>query len=98
MTPEGKVKAKLNKLLDSYAGLYRYMPVSNGMGTPSLDYLVCFRGQFVGIETKTGSKKMTDRQEATAEKIRKAGGYAFLINEDEATWDKLKLWLDSYWD
>ena len=98
MTPEAAVKKKLNTFLDSYAGLYRYMPVSNGMGTPSLDYLICYRGQFAGIETKAGTKKMTARQEATAEKIRRAGGKAFLINEDEATWHKLKLWLDSFWE
>ena len=97
MTPEGRIKTKLNKLLDAY-GVYRYMPVSNGMGAPALDYICCFKGMYFSVETKAGMKKMTDRQEATAAKIRAAGGYAFLINESEQTWNELKLWLDSLWD
>ncbi len=83
VTPEGKVKAKVNRLLDKYAGLYRHMPVPYGYGASTLDYLICFRGKFIAIETKAPGKKPTDRQRMIADKIRAAGGDVFVIDGEE---------------
>lgn len=91
MTPEGKVKARLKKLLAEH-GAYWHCPVQNGMGAPSLDFICCHRGAYAGIETKAGNKKPTPRQESTMDQIRQAGGLAFLINEIEG-WDALCEWL-----
>lgn len=94
MTPEGKVKKRVKELL-SDVGAYYYMPVSNGMGAPSLDFIGCYKGAFFGIETKAGNKGMTARQFATAKRIEDAGGLTFLVNDDETTLIRLKLWLSS---
>lgn len=79
-TPEGKVKEKVKKLLKQY-GAYWHMPVQNGMGAPSLDFVCCHKGRFFAIETKAGSKGMTERQAYTRSQIVAAGGTVFLVNE-----------------
>lgn len=92
MTPEGRIKERLKKLLKAH-GAYYHMPVQNGMGAPSLDFVCCHRGRFFAIETKAGNKKMAERQEHTASEMRKAGGLAFLVNEVEGL-DILEEWLN----
>ena len=82
-TPEGKIKAAVNKLLDKHKGLYRFMPVPGGFGASSLDYLVCVHGQFLAIETKAPGKKPTDRQKMVIGQILRAGGTALVIDGDE---------------
>ena len=91
MTPEGRIKAQVKKLLGEH-GAYYHMPVQNGMGAPSLDFICCHRGCYFGIETKAGNKKPTPRQENTMNQIRLAGGLAFLVNEVEGL-DELREWL-----
>ena len=90
-TPEAVVKAQVKKLLTEH-GAYYHMPVQNGMGAPSLDFICCHRGCYFGIETKAGNKKPTPRQENTMNQIRLAGGLAFLVNEVEGL-DELREWL-----
>jgi hypothetical protein len=84
MTPEGKIKAKLNaRLLEFGPSLYRFMPVQRGMGIATLDYLLCLQGYFVAIETKKDSHShLTPRQEATARSIENAGGHVWLVYDD----------------
>ena len=91
-TPEGLVKARVKRVLKKH-GAYWHMPVSNGMGAPALDFHGCHRARYYAIETKAGNKKMTPRQESTAEDIRRAGGLAFLVNETEG-WEELEEWLN----
>jgi hypothetical protein len=93
-TPEGKIKAQVKKVLAAY-GVYWHMPVMNGMGAPSLDFVCCHHGKFLAIETKAGNKQMTDRQETTAATMRKAGAVVFLINAETGTGD-LERWLKDY--
>lgn len=91
-TPEGKVKNKVKEVLKSYDA-YWHCPVQNGMGSPTLDFVCCFRGRYFAIETKAGNKKPTPRQESTIDAIRKAGGLAFVINEVEGL-ELLVEWLN----
>ncbi len=91
-TAEGKVKAKVSALLKQY-GAYYHMPVQNGMGKPSLDYIVCHRGRFAGVETKAGNKLPTPRQEGTIAEMRAAGGATFIVNEVGGL-DELRFWLE----
>lgn len=91
MTPEGKVKEKVKRLLKAH-GCYYHMPVQNGMGAPSLDIIGCHRGRFFGIETKAGNKKPTPRQELTMQQIVAAGGVCFLVNEVEGM-EELEKWM-----
>lgn len=91
MTPEGKVKERVKKLLKAH-GAYWHMPVQNGMGKPSLDFVGCHDGFFFGIETKAGNKGPTPRQEGTMREMQEAGGATFLVNEEVGLSD-LELWL-----
>lgn len=84
MTPEGKVKAAVKKVLAQYGEeLDQFWPVQNGMGTPALDCIVCYRGHHIEIETKAPGKKPTPRQEVTMAKKIKAGAMVFVIDGDE---------------
>lgn len=84
MTPEGKVKAGVDKALDAHAA-YKHKPVQNGMGEPALDYHGCHRGLYLGIETKAVGGKPTPRQQRTMRKIVAAGGSLFLIDHGSST-------------
>lgn len=82
-TPEGKIKAAVNKLLDGYKSLYRFMPVPGGFGASSLDYLVCVNGQFLAIETKAPGKRgqTTPNQERRIDEIKIHGGWAIVVDD-----------------
>jgi hypothetical protein len=92
MTPEGKVKEKVKKLLKGY-GAYQHWPVSNGMGAPSLDCIGCFEGRYFAVETKAPGKKPTLRQEVTIGEIRAARGLVFVVDGDESLL-LLKAWME----
>lgn len=82
MTPEGRVKAKVNKILKPYierGDIYKFMPVQAGFGTKTLDYLLCVRGKFVAIETKREGKEPTGLQWKHIREIDKAGGTWLVI-------------------
>lgn len=94
MTPEGKVKAAINRVLSRYH-TYTFMPVPGGFGASSLDYIICYHGLFVAIEAKKPGGKMTNRQKMIAGKIRAAGGRVFLI-EGENGLAELKEFLEHH--
>jgi hypothetical protein len=85
LTPEGKVKAAVNRIIDKYKSVYKFMPVPSGYGPSSLDYLLCINGHFVAIETKAPGKKPTDRQKMIIGQITRAGGVVFVIDSTDAT-------------
>ena len=91
MTPEGKVKKKVDALLDKYKCYYR-KPVTGGYGKAALDYEGCSRGRFFAVETKPAGEKPTDRQLFIAETIREAGGRAFVVIGDDGL-AELEQWL-----
>ena len=84
MTPEGKVKALVNKAFKNFPYTWKFMPVQMGMGIPALDYLFCINGRFVAIETKVPGKHLTPRQEQTAAAIRAAGGLVYVVYDDDS--------------
>lgn len=82
MTPEGKVKAKVKKVLLE-VGAYYAMPMGTGYGNAGVpDFLVCFVGRFVGIECKANGGKPTALQLKNLADIESAGGLAFIIDEN----------------
>ena len=94
MTPEGKIKREINKVLVSYGEeLWDYMPVPTGYGRATLDYILCFRGRFVAIEAKAPGKKPTPRQHLTIRELERAGAQVFVIDSVEKT-QELKKYLD----
>lgn len=90
MTPEGRVKAKTKKMLNTY-GAYAHFPVQSGMGAPCLDIHCCYRGYYLAIETKSAGKKPTERQKRTISEIEAAGGKCLVIDGDLTD---LKEWLE----
>jgi|TARA_R110000744_G_scaffold216216_3_gene335023 hypothetical protein len=90
LTPEGAVKKKVKAILTAHEAYY-HMPVQNGMGMPTLDFVCCHKGMYLTIETKADGKLMTKRQEDTATAVRAAGGVAFCIDGNNL--DTLEHWL-----
>jgi hypothetical protein len=81
-TPEAKVKKRVKVILKEL-GAYYTMPVTGGFGTSGApDFLVCLKGNFVGIECKAGKGKPTALQEKNLHDIAQAGGQALVINEN----------------
>lgn len=80
MTPEGKVKAQVNKALAELPKTWKFMPVQTGYGMPGLDYFLCINGHFVAIETKDAGKYLTPRQEKTTAAIQIAGGKVYVVD------------------
>jgi hypothetical protein len=81
-TPESKVKDLIKRrFAEEFPDAYRFCPVQNGMGAPSLDVLYCIpHGIFVALEAKAPGKKPTDRQLLTMEAISAAGGLVYVVD------------------
>lgn len=93
MTPEGKVKAAVKKILNEINAFW-YMPMGNAMysknGVP--DFIGCYKGKFFGIETKAGRGKPTALQELCMNEIQAAGGRCLVVNEKNIQY--LPEWLE----
>lgn len=95
-TPEGAVKDRIKAVLIEF-GCYFFMPVQTGYGVVGIpDFIVCFQGKFIAIETKAPGKvkDTTVLQDRNIEAIRTAGGAAFVTdNADDvrALLTKLKV-------
>jgi len=93
VTPEGKIKRMVQNVLGEFfddapgGGLYKYWPVPSGFGASSLDCILCYRGKFIGIETKAPGKKPTPRQELTIKQMQHAGGTVFVIDSEKGVHD-----------
>lgn len=90
MTPEGKVKQKVSRLLRDTPGIYYHMPVPGGFGGTTLDYIGCYRGKFFAIETKKPGGKPTDRQKTIIAQMEASGGAVFVIDGDTT---ELEQWI-----
>jgi Holliday junction resolvase len=85
LTPEGKVKAKVVKILRD-EGVYYFFPATHGYGRSGVpDIICCVAGKFLAIECKAGGNKPTALQVREIETIRQAGGVAVVT--DETNWD-----------
>ncbi len=84
MTPEGKIKAKVDKLLHQYK-VWFYSPQAGPYGRAGIpDRVAIVRGQFVGIEVKADrTKKPTQLQRNCMAKIEAAGGKCFVVCDVE---------------
>lgn len=90
-TPESKVKSSVTTILKRL-GIYYFYPVTGGYGSSGVpDIVCCYNGVFIGIECKAKGNKPTPLQEAQMQKIRQAGGYTIVINEENVS--ILESWL-----
>ena len=83
-TPEGLVKSRIKKALDSLGKdrCWWYMPTMGEFGTNGVpDFVACIDGRFLGIEAKRGkATKPTTRQELRIEAIKQAGGECIVVH------------------
>lgn len=84
VTPEGKIKAKIDKLLKAY-GVWFYSPQAGPHGQSGIpDRVACVRGRFVGIEAKADkTRKPTAMQLMQGRNIVTAGGLWYLVYDEE---------------
>jgi hypothetical protein len=81
MTPEGKVKVKVKKVLDSL-GCYHFSPQTGGYGRSGVpDIIACINGRFVGIECKSGTNQPTALQKNNIDRINACKGLGIIVNE-----------------
>ena len=82
MTPEKKVKMKVVAILKE-VGAYYFYPVTGGYGASGVpDIVGCYNGKFFAVECKAGKGKTTALQDKNINEIRKQGGKAIVVNED----------------
>jgi hypothetical protein len=83
-TPEGRVKARLDKMLKA-EGVWYYSPQAGPFGVAGIpDRVAIVAGQFVGIECKADkTKKPTALQAKCMGDIERAGGKCFVAYDDE---------------
>ena len=92
MTPEGKVKKQVKKILDDL-GAYHFSPMTAGYGKSGVpDIIACYKGMFIGIECKAGKNEPTLLQKHNMKLINAQGGLAIVVNEGniEALLSQLK--------
>lgn len=83
MTPEGRVKAAVKTFLKA-KGAWYCMPIGTGYGNSGVpDFLVCWRGRFIAIETKAPGKRgnTTVMQDKQIMGIHQAGGSAVVVDD-----------------
>ena len=81
MTPEGKVKEKVRRILKK-VGAWFTMPRGGPYGRAGVpDFLCCYRGYFLAIECKAGDNQPTDGQLSQIAAVRDAGGLAIVVRE-----------------
>ena len=81
-TPESKVKKNVKKILDDF-GCYHFSPATGGYGSSGVpDLIACYKGKFIGIECKAGKNQPTALQADNIARIRKCGGIAMVVRED----------------
>lgn len=84
MTPEGRVKAKVDKMLKEFEPeLWFYAPQSGIYGRSGVpDRVGCYYGQMIGIECKVTGKQPTDLQMACMKAMSRAGARCFVVYDD----------------
>jgi hypothetical protein len=82
MTPEAKVK-KIGRATMTKMGMYHFPAFSGGYGRSGVpDDIGCYQGVFVAVEYKAKGGKPTALQLKNMDDIRKCGGIALLIDEE----------------
>lgn len=91
MTPEKKVKEKVKTILKKLNAYY-CMPATGGYGASGVpDILACYKGKFIGIETKANGNKPTALQQKHLRDISITGGISLVI--DETNIDMLEFYI-----
>jgi hypothetical protein len=93
-TPEGTVKDGIKVVLDAKGtDLYYFMPVQQGFGKRTVDFLVCYKGMFLAIEAKRSGARAKKFQADLLETIRDAHGHG-MVTDDARDVEKLLDYID----
>ena len=98
MRNESDVKQRVKQILKEL-GAWWYMPVPSGYGVQGIpDFIVCYKGLFIAIETKYGKNKCSKWQEIRLNEIDGHNGLAMVINEESVEGFELALmqWVDEF--
>jgi len=84
-TPEGKIKRKVVEVLKAHSVWY-FFPANNGFGKAGIpDIIAIVNGKFMGVEVKADrTKKPSALQKKCGEEIQRAGGWWFLVYDEES--------------
>ena len=83
LTPEGKVKAKVVKVLKEH-GIWYFFPANNGYGKAGIpDIVCCVSGAFLGIEVKSERGVVSALQAQVGQEIHRAGGNWIVVRCDD---------------
>ena len=93
-TPEGAVKRNIKSVLVT-AGAYFFMPVQNGYGADTVDYLGFRKGDGRGfaVEAKAPGKEPTARQRKRLRAVLETGAAAFVLDGDLRDMRAFTIWL-----
>ena len=83
MTPEGKVKEAVKKVMRKH-GVWYFMPMQNGFGVVGIpDFICCIDGLFFTVETKAPGKRdnTTPNHQRVMREILEHGGYAIVVDD-----------------
>jgi len=90
MTPEGRVKAMVKKILAQFGSAVEpHWPVQRGMGSPTLDCNAIVNGFALSIECKAPGEKPTPRQWLTIDRKRAALGCVLVVDGSEQSYLQL---------
>lgn len=82
MTPEGKVKTEIKRILKAY-NVWYCMPRGTVFGRSGVpDFLCCVNGRFLAIEAKAGKNKASALQEQEIKSINEHGGRAITVRDE----------------
>lgn len=78
---EAHVKEAVKQVLKK-KGVWYFMPAMNGFGRMGVpDFVCCYKGVFLAIETKYGGNGLTAHQSREIDNIQAAGGSTLVIDE-----------------
>lgn len=79
---EADVKKAVRAFLKE-KGAWWFMPVPGGYSRRTVDFLICYWGRFIAVETKKpGVNSVTNLQAQDLYNVRQAGGYAIVENSE----------------
>jgi Holliday junction resolvase len=83
MQPEARIGHRIRKFIEEEGGFIYKNHGSSMMMAGLPDLVGCINGIFIGIEVKQPGRNATKVQEHVLEKIRRAGGVAFVAHSVE---------------
>lgn len=89
MAQEKTFETKIKKFIETIGGWQVKFFANSYTKTGVPDILACINGYFVGIEVKAQNGHPSELQFYQCKKIRKAGGFAFVVYP--SGWDQLQI-------